>query len=151
METMVMRKWILMLMVMMIRRSIVVSRIWIFKNSRIWRLVDIITTFTLKSRLPTPWILGGNIRSYIFWNWLQNSMLLNQSYLSIIFQFFYYKWQRRRTSSIPLLGFLSCLLFLFHLLVMWFELCYLKIWWSCFYGLFATIIRLVWVFNRVIW
>jgi hypothetical protein len=123
-EMIVTRNWILMLMVMMIRRSIVASRIWIFKDWKIWRLMDIIAIFTSKSRLPTPWMLGGSIRSWIFWNWLQNYMLLNQSYLSIIFQFFSYKLQRRRTSSIPLLGSPSCLLFLFHLLVMLFELCF---------------------------
>jgi hypothetical protein len=113
-----------MMMVMMIRRSIVASRIWIFKNWKIWRPVDIIAIFTWKSRLPMPWMFGGSIRSWIFWNWLQNYMLLNQSYLSIIFQFFSYTWQRRRTSFIPLLGSPSCFLFLFHLLVILFELCF---------------------------
>jgi hypothetical protein len=120
------------LMLMMIRRSIVISRIWTFNNWRIWRPVDIIAIFTSKSTLPTPWILGGSIKSWIFWNWLQNYMLLNQNYLSIIFQSFCCKWQRRRTSSIPLLGSLSCLLFLFHLLVMLFEnLMVLFLWLIC--------------------
>lgn len=47
---------------------------------------------------------GESIRSWILHYWLQNHMFLNHNYLSIIFNFFCYKWWRRMMIFNPLLG-----------------------------------------------